>query len=358
MDIKDLTIEEKIGQKIMLGLDVTAINDEIINIIKDYKIGGVILYKKNYNSFEEMQKVINKLKRINKENRIPLFIAIDQENGRVNRFPDDITRINSARRQAKTKDLMLINNVNKITTELLEKAGVNMNIAPVLDISGDNDNSIIGNRSYGKTKDNVIKYGIPFMKYLQKHKIVSVIKHFPGHGLTNVNSHYLVPYISDLEKLEKRDLIPFEEAIKEGADTIMVGHLRLRGYGLKPASLNKEVIDKYLINKLNYKGVIISDDIKMGFIRYIFGLKNSAMLGFNAGDDIIIIKYGKNDSNNLYKKLYNTLKNPKYSEEINTSCKKIIDLKEKYQINDLITNNEIDKEKINKKIEKLNAQMK
>ena len=125
-----MNIKDKFMQMIMIGMDIDKFNDEVIKLIRDYKIGGVVLYKKNYNSIDEMQKLINKLKDINKNNT-PLFIAIDQENGRVNRIPNEIERIYSVGKQASTKNDDIIHKCNKITSNILRDVGVNMNLAPV-----------------------------------------------------------------------------------------------------------------------------------------------------------------------------------------------------------------------------------
>ena len=201
MNFKKLNLEEKFGQMIILGLDVYDINEEIIEIIKKYKIGGVILYKKNYTSIETMIAVINKLKTLNKDNKIPLFISIDQENGRVNRLPKDINRIYSANKQAKTKNIKIVNACNELTGYLLKQVGVNMNFAPTLDIVRNDKNKAIGNRSYGDNCKDVLEYGLPFMQTLKENKIISVIKHFPGHGATNKDSHIVLPKIKNIEKL-------------------------------------------------------------------------------------------------------------------------------------------------------------
>ena len=154
MNFNKLSLEEKFGQMILLGLDVYDINDEIIEIIKEYKIGGVVLYKKNYTSLETMIEVINKLKNLNKDNKIPLFIGIDQENGRVNRLPKDILRIYSAKKQAKTENMKIIDTINKLTTYILGSIGINMNFAPVMDIY-DNKSKVLYKRCFCGNSDDV-----------------------------------------------------------------------------------------------------------------------------------------------------------------------------------------------------------
>ena len=355
MNFNDLSFKEKLGQMFLIGLGIDEVNDEIIELIKEYKIGGIVLYRKNYNSVSNMIDVINKLKKINKANNIPLFIAIDQENGRVNRFPKELHRIKSPLNQAKTRDMNIINEVNEITVNILKSVGINMNFAPCLDIIRDEYSKSIGNRSYGKNKEDVIKYGIPFMKMLQDNNIISVIKHFPGHGATNIDSHYFIPKIKDLDNLLKNDIKVFENAINNNADAIMIGHLKLKGFGLKPATINKKIIKKYLLNELNYKGLIVTDDLKMNILQYIFGIKNVIFNAINANNDILIIKYKNNDINKIYKKIYRKLvNNKKYIDKIEKSAKKIYDIKLKYNISDNAINTKINLNVINNKIDKIN----
>lgn len=351
MNFNRLSLEEKFGQMILLGLDVYDINDEIIELIQNYKIGGVVLYKKNYVSIETMIGVINKLKKINEKNKIPLFIAIEQENGRVNRFPKDITRIYSALKQAKTNNMKIINATNELTTYLLASIGVNMNFAPVLDIVRNDKNKVIGNRSYGKNVEDVVKYGLPFMKIMQENNIISAVKHFPGYGIVNSDSHF----IKDIETLEKEDLKVFESAIETGADAIMVGHLSIKGYGLKPATLNKKIIQKYIIDKYKYKGVLITDDLRKNTLKYFYGIKGSIKKSIEAGHNIIMIKYRKGDIARIYKKVLDMVKFCEIDPElINNSAKKIVAMKKKYKVSNDLNNPELDLKLINNKIKKIN----
>ena len=355
VNFNKMTFEEKFGQMIMLGLDIYDINDEIIKLIEKYKIGGVILYRKNYTSIEKMIEVINRLKKINRGNKIPLFIGVDQENGKVNRFPKDITRIYSPYKQSKTENMKIINSVNELTTYLLKSVGVNMNFAPVLDINHEGKNKAIGSRCYGKNKEEVIKYGIPFMKCMKENDIISVVKHFPGQGVTEKDGRFTIPLIEDINDLKNKDMYPFEYAIKNGVDAVMVGHLRIKGYGLKPATINKRIIKEELIDKYNYKGLIITDDLRMGIMPYVYRLKKSIVRSVHAGSDILLIKYKKGDIIRIYKDIFKMVRNYEIDiERINNSAKKIVEYKKKYNINDKEISTKLDLELINKKIKIIN----
>jgi len=354
MNFNKLTLEEKFAQMIMLGLDIYELNDEIIELIQKYKIGGVVLYKKNYTSLETMIDFINKLKKLNEKNNIPLFIAIDQENGRVNRLPKDIIRIYSAGRQAKTKNLKIIDTANKLTTYILGSVGVNMNFAPDLDIVRNEKSKAIGNRSYGADFESTIKYGLPFMQEMKNNNIISVVKHFPGHGATNRDSHFMLPKIRNVSNLLSEDIKTFESAIKNNVDAIMVGHLVLKGFGMKPASLNKKIIQELLVDKYQFKGLIVTDDLRMNALKG--SLKKNIKDSIEAGNNILLVKYRKGDVKRIYKKLFEKVKSCEIDPElVNNSAKKIVAMKKRYSISGELQNPKLEVELINNKIRKINA---
>ena len=323
----------RFGQMIILGLDLEELNEEVVSLIRDYKIGGVIIYKKSYHTVDDMITYINRLKKINESN-IPLFIAIDQENGRVNRFPPEIKRMASALKIAKGKNLEMGLKSYEITASLLSSIGVNMNFAPVLDINRGSDDSIIGDRGYGNSYQEVVKYGLPFMKKLTDKGIISVVKHFPGHGLSNVNSHYAIPKINEIDLMEKEDLQVFGRAIEDGCEALMVGHLRVKGCGFKPATINRFIIHKYLI-------------------RTIYGMMRVIKYSIMAGNNLLVIKYHKGDTK-LYDKIFKMIESGEIKRElIDDSYNKIRLIKKKYGISNEMVDNKIDILEVNRMIDGL-----
>lgn len=355
MNIKELSLEEKIGQMFIVGLEGKE-QEEVNKIIKKLKIGGIIIYKKNYNNYEQMLGLINNIKEINAENKIPITISIDQEGGRVNRMPPEILNLKSATKFANTKDIELVKNTGNIIGKMLNETGISMNYAPILDIKRFEEKHAIGDRCYGENKEDVEKYGIEVMKQLQENNVISVIKHFPGHGLTKKDSHFRIPKIKEkIEVLEKEDMEPFESAIKNGADAIMVGHLIIKNVDRKyPASLSEKVIQKYLVEKYNYNGLIITDDMKMMAIRLHYNMKKAVKRAILAGDDIVMIGLSYEKVDKIIKYIIRQIKKGKISEErINKSVEKILKMKEKYNLKDEKANG-FDINKINEQIKKLN----
>ena len=355
MDIKELSLEEKIGQMLIMGLEDKE-QKEIDNIIKKLKIGGIIIYKKNYNNYEQMLGLINNIKEMNAENKIPITISVDQEGGRVNRMPPEILNLKSATKFANSKDVELVKETGNIIGKMLSETGISMDYAPILDIRRFEEKHAIGDRCYGENKEDVEKYAIEVMKKIQQNNVISVIKHFPGHGLTKKDSHFRIPKIKEkIELLEKEDMKPFEAAIKNGADALMVGHLIIKDVDKKyPASLSKKVIQKYLIEKYNYNGLIITDDMKMMAIRLHYNMKKAVKRAILAGNDIVMMGLSYKKVDKIIKYIISQIKKGKISEErINKSVEKILRIKEKYNITDEKASG-FDINKINEQIEKLN----
>lgn len=351
--IDELKLEEKIGQLFMVGIKGKEIDKNIRTLITEYKVGGVILYRKNYSNYDEMLKLINKLKEINSNNPIPLFIAVDQEGGRVNRMPKEFKNLSSAKKMALKDDIDIIKNSGRILGKMLFETGINMNFAPVMDIQNFPDNHPIGDRCYGDNAEKVCKYSLEVMKEIQKQNVISVIKHFPGHGATNKDSHFFLPMIGKtIEEMESTDLIPFENAIKNGADSIMISHLLFKKIDRKfPVSLSSKFITKYLRKKYRYNGLLISDDIKMKSVNFFYGPKYASIKALKAGNDIVMMRIPYKNQIEIINKVKKMIEHKSYPEyKINKKVNRILKLKEKYNINDNLVlgcnieeiNNEID----------------
>lgn len=349
MNVDDLTDIEKIGQMFMFGVNSSDITP-IYDLVRNFKIGGVILYKKNYSSYEEMINVINKLKEANKNNRIPLFIALDQECGRVNRFPNEIHNIKNVYDLSLSKDKNVILNSCDIISLLLNKSGINMNFAPVLDIY--NDSKLLYKRCFSSRVDVVMDYGISYMQRLKENNIISVVKHFPGHGMSKSDSHMLVPYVFDKKKFSYH-VKPFLTAFDFSCDALMVGHLIIRGMsGYLPCSISKKFITNYLRKKCNYDGLVVTDDIRMMALSlYRFNILKRV---FNSGSDIILFKYKKGDDK-VINKVVNMYKKKSIDNElINRSVDRILMMKRKYNINDDVVKSDLDIDYVNSKIDCIN----
>ena len=356
MKTNELSIQEKIGQMIIIGMDTNYITDRIKTMITQYKIGGIILYRKNFNSYEKMLELIQQLKDLNKDNKLPLFIAIDQEGGRVNRMPKEISNLPPANKIATEGGEKLIKTSAQLTGELLHKSGFNLNFAPVLDIKRFSNQHAIGDRCFGSDKETVAKYGILTMQELQKQGVIPVIKHFPGHGATTQDSHYFLPIIKKkIKDIENEDMFPFEQAIKSGADSLLVGHLLIKNItGFYPASLSRKFISRYIRKKYKYNGLIFTDDLKMRAIKLLYGPSSALVKAFKAGNDIMIFRFNKDEEKNAINKVLKLAKSGKIKESrINRSVNRIIKIKEKYNLSDNMPNENINIEFFNNEVSKI-----
>lgn len=354
MEVNDLSLEEKVAQMFMFGINDSN-TDGILNLIKNNKIGGVILYKKNYNTYEEMLNLVKKLKDANNSNKIPLFIAIDEEGGRVNRLPKEFINIKGIYQTSQLNDKNLIKEHAKIISDILVSSGINMNFSPVLDIYNDSGSNVLVSRCFSNNKDVVADFGVEYMKTMQKNNVISIIKHFPGHGITKKDSHILLPYTFNYKEVLNKHILPFKEAIDNGCDGIMISHIVIRKLtqGL-PSSLSKKLIKEYLREKLHYDNLVITDDIRMKPVDLLYK-SVSLKKAFTSGADIILFKYRKDDYK-VINKVIKMVKTGKIKEEdIDKSVTRILRIKEKYNISDKKKINGCNIEELNKQIEELNS---
>ncbi len=333
-NLKNLTIEEKVGQMLMVGVENKNCIKPVERLIEKYKIGGVLLYKRDYKNYKELNDLINRLRALGRKNKIPLFIAIDQEGGRVNRMPDEFGNVPSANKLASYKEEDLVEKAGDVTGEMLRSIGFNFNFAPVLDIKRFGNTQAIGDRAFSDDVETVSRCGITYMNEMKEHHIVPAIKHYPGHGATSKDSHFTLPVIEESKKnLEQEDLVPFKKAIECGADVLLVGHLKIKrvthGY---PASMSKSFVRKYIRKKQRFNGIVITDDIRMKAVKILYGTKRALIKAFKAGNDIVLFKYNTGDEALLDKILKEVREGKINIAKINRSVRRILKVKEKYEI--------------------------
>lgn len=356
--IKEMSIEEKIGQMITVGIEGYTLDENARKLIEEHHVGGIIIFGKNVESPNQLLNLINSLKEANSKNRTPLFISVDEEGGRVSRMPKDIKKFPTNKRIGQMNNKALSYKIGTILAEELNMFGFNMNFAPVLDINSNPKNPVIGDRAFGADLEIVRDLGIETMKGIQSGGIISVIKHFPGHGDTSVDSHIGLPTVEhDIERLNSLELVPFRDAIKDGADTVMVAHILLSKIDPDyPSSLSKTIITDILREQLGFNGVVISDDMTMGAIVENYELGNAAIKSINAGSDIVLVAHGFDNSLAVINSIKEAVTNEIISEErLNESVYRILSLKQKYNITDDIKDS-IDIEGINNSIQEILAE--
>lgn len=334
VSLSDLSLEEKVGQMIFAGIKGTTITNETKKIISTHQVGGIILFKDNLKNADQSVSLLNSIKEENIKNKVPLFLGVDEEGGRISRLPE-LTMLPTSENLGKQNDASLSYNIGKLLGTELSAFGFNLDFAPVLDINSNPDNPIIGDRSFGTDAEIVSKLGLQLMKGIQSEQVISVVKHFPGHGDTAVDSHKELPIIQkSLADLHALELIPFTRAIEQGAEVIMIGHILLPKIdSTYPASISKIIITDVLREQLEYEGVIITDDMTMKAILNNFEISEAAVSAVKAGNDIVLVAHDYANIKKAKEAILQAIEAGEITEQrIDESVKRILAIKKKYNL--------------------------
>ena len=285
----EMTSREKIGQLFMVGFMGTTVTPELASFIRDYKPGGVILFSRNLESVEQIVELTNDLQRCSPQS--PLLISIDQEGGRVSRLPKGFTIFPPCELIGRCNSTELAYAAAATIAKELRSVGINMNMAPVLDVNSNPDNPVIGDRAFGSVSDVVSEMALATAAGLQDNKVVACGKHFPGHGDTNADSHKELPVVeASRERLDAVELPPFRRAAAAGVETMMTAHVLYKALDNRlPATLSPEIITHLLREQIGYDGVVLTDDLEMHAIVDHYGPGDAAVQALLAGCDVLLI---------------------------------------------------------------------
>lgn len=352
--VDKMTLEEKVGQILMVHFVGEQINDDAKTLVCDLNVGGIIYYNwaNKLSSPEQVKNLSFGLQNLSIKTRleIPLFIAVDQEGGVVSRLTQGFTVFPGNKALGEINDPQLIKNAMYFMGNELNFCGINLNFAPVVDVNVNPKNPVIGIRAFGNDPKIVTVCAKAAIEGLKQAGIVATIKHFPGHGDSHLDSHYELPSIDkSLKQLQACELYPFKKLSKD-CDVVMTGHLKVKALDDQNCATFSDKTLSYLRKKIGFKGVVISDSIVMnGALKNAKNPGDAAIKAFNAGCDIILIG-GKSllgslspelkiqEIKNIHQGLVQAVKEEKISiKRLDESVKRILALKDKYQITNRVT---------------------
>lgn len=354
--IDSMTLEEKVGQLVIVGVDGYENDEHSKQLMEKYHAGGFILFKKNIQDSAQLLTLLNSLKETNAAlNKVPMFLSVDEEGGRVSRLPDEFKKFPSNKVIGQKNDSSLSYQIGNILGRELSSFGFNMDFAPVLDINSNPKNPVIGDRSFGTTAGLVSRLGIETMKGIRAENVISVVKHFPGHGDTSVDSHVGLPRVNhDLKRLKSFELVPFKAAIENSVDAIMIAHILLPKLDPEnPASFSKAVITDLLRTDMNFNGVVITDDFTMGAIEKNYDMGGAAVKSIQAGADIVLVCHGFDKQETVIKALLAAAQTGQISTgRLDESVYRVLELKQRYSLGNAPAG-PVDPQKINAEISAL-----
>lgn len=277
-----------LGQIFIFGFEKESFSFEFIQLYQNWNLGGVILFSRNIVSSDQLSELTNLLKSISK---IPPFIMIDQEGGEVNRITKDFPLSPSNKYFGDEEDKEGLFQAYKITAKNLKRLGINVNLAPVVDVLTNPKNRVIGERSFGSDAEKVAEFSKIAIQAIHSEGILACAKHFPGIGDINLDPHQDLPYNhNSKERFETIDFIPFKEAITSEVDFIMSTHVLCPNLDPKEsACLSPVICNQILKEELKFGGLLITDDLGMGAIKKNYSLENACEKAFSAGNDLILV---------------------------------------------------------------------
>lgn len=308
MDIKSLSDEQLAGQRLMVGFDGTVINNDVEFLIDTLKVGGIILFSQNISTPEQLRQLCSDIQEhASASGQPPVFIAVDQEGGQVARLKKPFTEFpgNPAIKVADDAVKFAL-----ITAKELAGVGINMNMAPVLDVADKSIDSIMAKRSFGHDPQSVSHLGTTVISRLQHGNIIAVCKHFPGIGRTTLDSHIKLPVLdTEIKDLQSFDLPPFRAAIEHNVAGIMLSHILYTKMDPKwPASLSRKIACNMLREQMGYNGLIITDDLDMGAIKEYYDIKTIIWQILSANIDIALICHRSPDMENAFQTLFKNIR--------------------------------------------------
>lgn len=338
-----MSIEEKVAQLFVITPEaltgvgpVTEAGELTRERFLQYPVGGVIYFTENILSEEQLVRMLNTMQEYSYEQlNLPVFTCIDEEGGEVTRISGkgviDVPYIESMQEVGRGEP----EDACYVATEIgeyLKSLSFLVDFAPVADVTGNKENSVIGSRAFGSDPKRTADFISEFVKGMHTQKMATAVKHFPGHGNTSEDSHtsFAVSYRT-LDEIRESELIPFQAGIEAGSDFVMVGHIsmpNITGNEL-PATLSPQIITDLLREEMGYKGIVITDAMNMGAIANYYSSDEAAVKAIQAGADMILMPY---DFTSAYEGVLGAVEQGEISgERLDESLERILKLKYKIE---------------------------
>jgi beta-N-acetylhexosaminidase len=335
--LASLPFEQQIGQFFFIGLPGTEIDEDTRQLIEEIKPGGIIIFGRNVESPEQLRKLLDDSRSL-----VPTtpLCAIDQEGGLVDRLREIFPPMPSARAIRQHGDLAGARRLGRVSGELLRMLGFDLNFAPVMSIITEARSKLTNglySRSFGRSPGEVLGYTTVYMRGLQGTGLLGCLKHFPGIGAGEVDSHIEMPLVPlTRDDLMSQDLAPYIELFQRADDrvrVVMVSHGGFPNIDIKkgtthglvaPASINSNIVTKLLRQELGYKHLVVTDDLEMGAIAKQYEIGDASVKAFTAGEDMLLICATPETIRRGYHALLKAARDGKISEKrIQASLKRI-----------------------------------
>lgn len=341
INFENLSPEQKTGQLFFIGLPGTEIDEPTRRLLETISPGGICLFSRNIKTAVQTRKLLDDVREI-----LPVepFLALDQEGGLVDRLRRVVTPMPSVKTITESGKTECVERLALITAELIRLLGFNLNFAPVVDIIDESREKFVNglySRGFGKSKDDVVNFAGLYLDELQSGGVLGTIKHFPGYGATEVDSHEELPKVNLTdEQLFAEDIFPYKHFIEtKDVNAVMVGHAAYPQTSFQekdengnflPSSLSYNFITKLLREKLNYKNLVLTDDLEMGAIIKNYGIGEAAKMALQAGNDQLLICANTDKMYEAFESVNNSVKSGEISaERIEQSLDIIADVKSK-----------------------------
>lgn len=349
LSVSDLSLEEKVGQLLFVHFHGQEVNEEARKLIQDLHVGGIIYYNwaNGLSSPKQVQHLSQGLQQLAQKapHAIPLLIAIDQEGGRVTRLKHGFTVFPGNYALGRTREWQWGEESAWMIGQELKAVGISLNLAPVIDIYTQLANPVIGIRAFSSNPVQVAKWGEYTLRGYKRAEIIAVLKHFPGHGDVQVDSHEALPIIKKKRKvLDQVELYPFRYLASQ-TDVVMTAHLLVPELDAEQCvTFSNKVVNELLRKELHFQGVIMTDSLAMeGVLSHCSSLEEAVLRSLQAGHDLVLLggkqllatqnglEFTFDDIKRVHRFLLDAISQGKLSEQrLNESVARILALKQKY----------------------------